>query len=182
MDTITASLPTGVRIDRLVAHEDSRGCLSEIFRAEWGVGIDPVQWNFVRSEPNVLRGVHVHPIHTDYLILVGGAMTMCLHDIRSGSPTKGETVMVELTGEQLKAVTTPPGVAHGFWYPEASTHFYAVSHYWNPKDEMGCAWTAPELGAKWPSSFPILSSRDAALGSYGEMVEQYVAALRLRAS
>ena len=182
MDTITESLPNGTRIGRLIAHDDPRGRLTEIFRAEWGVGVDPVQWNFVRSEANVLRGVHVHPVHTDYLILVGGAMMLCLHDIRAGSPTQGKTVVLALNGEQLEAITIPPGVAHGFWYAEESTHFYAVSHYWNPQDELGCAWNAPELHANWPSSSPILSSRDAGLGSYREMVEQYIAASRKHAS
>ena len=41
----------------LVAHPDSRGTLTELFRQEWFDGPCPLQWNMVQSEANVLRGV-----------------------------------------------------------------------------------------------------------------------------
>jgi dTDP-4-dehydrorhamnose 3,5-epimerase len=175
-------LPPGVRLGRLVTHADSRGDLTEIFRAEWGVGMEPVQWNLVHSRADVLRGVHVHHRHSDYLLLVRGAMRLLLHDIRSDSPSRGGTVMLEVTSAPLTPITIPPGVAHGFWFSEDSTHIYAVSHYWNLADEIGCAWNAPELDAAWPAVRPTLSARDAALGGYRAMVDAYEAARRSLAS
>ena len=40
-----------------MTHADARGSLTELFRDEWGTGIQPVQWNASHSAPNVLRGV-----------------------------------------------------------------------------------------------------------------------------
>lgn len=59
-------LPSQCVLRNLTTHSDHRGALTEIFRKEWQTGIEPVQWNFVHSQPNVLRGVHVHVLHTDY--------------------------------------------------------------------------------------------------------------------
>ena len=44
---------------------------------------DPAtQWNMVRSRPNVLRGVHAHRQHIDYLTMVSGIMILGLQDLR----------------------------------------------------------------------------------------------------
>src|SRR6266516_3223257 len=52
-----AGLPVGVELFPLEMHPDTRGCLTEIFRAEWDTGVSPVQWNVVSSQAGVLRGV-----------------------------------------------------------------------------------------------------------------------------
>src|SRR6266550_587769 len=74
----TAALPThpcatgllqGVTLRSLQTHHDERGSLTELFRASWETGIDAVQWNHSVSKARVLRGVHVHVKHADYLIL-----------------------------------------------------------------------------------------------------------------
>jgi dTDP-4-dehydrorhamnose 3,5-epimerase len=60
-----------IQIVTLSPLRDRRGSLTEIFRQEWVNSVVPVQWNYVQSEANVLRGVHVHVNHIDYLV-VGG--------------------------------------------------------------------------------------------------------------
>ena len=80
-------VPDGVKIQSLTTLEDSRGSLTEMFREEWGLGPRPLQWNVVRSEANVLRGVHAHRTHVDYLAMIMGEMVLCLHDLRPASPT-----------------------------------------------------------------------------------------------
>jgi dTDP-4-dehydrorhamnose 3,5-epimerase len=156
-------LPHGVTLRRLVPHRDERGAFTELFRSEWGVGVDPVQWNAVVSAPNVLRGVHVHPRHDDYLIVHAGRAAVGLCDLRPGSPTEGDACLVEVDGAEPAALTIPHGVAHGFWFLEASSHIYAVSHTWDPADELGCHWADPELGISWPAGEPRISERDAGL-------------------
>jgi len=157
-------LPIGVRVASLEMHRDHRGAFTELFREEWGGGVRPVQWNVVRSGARVLRGVHVHVRHADYLSVVSGRASVGLKDLRRGSPTEGLARLVELSGDSIASITIPPGVAHGFLFHEPSLHVYAVSRYWDPEDELGCHWADPALDFAWPCDDPILSSRDADAG------------------
>ena len=165
-------LPQGVCVRSLVGHRDDRGCFTEVFRAEWETGVAPVQWNVVESQAGVLRGVHVHLLHDDYLILVSGRASIGLKDLRPESPTAGLATVVELAGERLQALTIPPGVAHGFYFHEPSRHLYAVSRYFDPADELGCHWNDSELGIRWPVTQAITSRRDAAAPSLSVLVEE----------
>lgn len=167
-------LPPGVQLRSLLPHKDDRGVFLEAFREEWSTGCDPVQWNVVRSEPDVLRGVHVHSSHTDYLLVISGRMFLGLHDIRPNAPTDGLSAMLVLDASTPTAVTVPPGVCHGFYFPEPSIHMYAVSHYWDETDELGCRFDESELGLNWPNREPKLSRRDGLASSYGEMRDQFL--------
>jgi dTDP-4-dehydrorhamnose 3,5-epimerase len=162
-------LPEGVSILRLTPHADDRGVFTELFRSSWDAGVAPVQWNAVRSEPNVLRGVHAHIRHADYLTVVAGKATIGLHDLRSGSPTEGLGATVELAAGEPAALVIPVGVAHGFYFHEASLHVYAVSHEFDPADELGCRWDDPALDIAWPCTEPLLSPRDRELGTLSEL-------------
>ncbi|HEY3026602.1 MAG TPA: dTDP-4-dehydrorhamnose 3,5-epimerase family protein [Pyrinomonadaceae bacterium] len=165
------SLPQGVIRRSLQTCHDERGSLTELFRASWDTGMEVVQWNYAESEAGVLRGVHVHARHADYLILLRGRAVIGLRDLRSGSPTESMSALVEMQGTKLHALTIPPGVAHGFYFPEPSAHLYAVTEYWDPKDELGCHWADAELEINWPMTAPVISARDAGLPSLRELVE-----------
>ena len=173
MVTPSSKLPHGVILRCLDAHDDERGRFAELYRREWHTGIDPVQWNVVRSAANVLRGVHLHVAHSDYLLVADGAMVLGLHDARDKSPTRGLSATIRLTADLRNTVFIPTGVAHGFYFPVPSIHLYATSHYWNVADELGCRWNDPELAIDWPCSAPMLSSRDQAAGSLAEALELY---------
>src|SRR5437762_735619 len=129
-------LPHGVQLQQLEMHADSRGSLTEVFRREWNAGMEPVQWNATHSATGVLRGVHVHLLHHDYVVLLHGRMSMGLKDLRTESPTSGMAAVLELSGERLQSVMIPPGVAHGFYLSEPSIYLYGVSHYWTMDDEL----------------------------------------------
>lgn len=165
------SLPLGVSLRSLQTHHDERGSLTELFRASWVAGTGVVQWNYSESKARVLRGVHVHVKHADYLILLRGHATIGLRDLRRGSPSENMTALVEMKGTKLHALTIPPGVAHGFYFHEPSTHLYAVSEYWDKRDELGCRWADPELEINWPDVAPLISERDAALPSLRDLIE-----------
>jgi dTDP-4-dehydrorhamnose 3,5-epimerase len=162
----------GVRVRQLVPHADARGSLTELFRDEWGAGIRPIQWNVSHSAANVLRGVHVHPRHTDYLVLIRGRASVGLRDLRPGSPTEGTVMLFDMTGERPTALTLPPGVAHGFLVHEPSSHVYAVSDYWDPADELRCHWADPALQIPWPISEVLLSDHDATAPPLAELLDQ----------
>jgi dTDP-4-dehydrorhamnose 3,5-epimerase len=162
-------LPAGVQVMPLVTHADPRGHLTELLRTTQHPSPAPVQWNAVKSEAGVMRGVHVHKVHWDYFFLLAGEMLLGLHDMRTASPTYRRSAIIPLTGEELKSVVIPPGVAHGFYYPRASMHVYSVSEYWDPADELGCCWNSPELDLAWPCSDPALSERDRSADSYDSL-------------
>ena len=157
------TLPSGVFVTPLRTHVDKRGSFTEVFRQTWFNEIVPIQWNFVASRANVLRGVHVHLRHSDYLILLSGRICVALKDLRPASPTQGMATMIQMTGQALRSLIIPPGVAHGFYFPEESTHVYAVSEYWSVDDELGFHYADPGLHLTWPNPAPIVSPRDAAL-------------------
>ena len=157
-------VPDGVAVSRLTTHRDPRGSLTETFRVEWGTGVEPVQWNLVRSAPNVLRGMHVHFHHVDYYVLVSGTATLGLHDMRATSATRSCAATMTLSAEDMTAIAIPPGVLHGFYSPAESIFQVGLTAYWDPLDEHGCRWDDPMLGVAWPAGIaPILSPRDAGL-------------------
>lgn len=157
----------------LQARRDERGVLTEVFRNEWlGPHSAPVQWNYVRSEPDALRGVHVHLLHVDYLIVLRGTMILGTCDLRENTPGFLESRLTELRGDELTIVTVPTGIAHGFYFPEATDMLYSVTHYWDPvHDELGCRWDDPELKLDWPVKSPLLSPRDREAPSLSELLQ-----------
>lgn len=165
-------LPHGVHINELKMHNDARGTFTEVFREEWKTGISPVQWNVVRSHTNVLRGVHVHVTHDDYLILLEGHALIGLQDLRKGSPTEDMAIIIEMFGKKLSSIMIPHGVAHGFYFTMPSMHLYAVSEYWNPNDELRCKWTDPHLHIPWPFQEAHISECDARASSFKEVADK----------
>lgn len=160
----------GVMFVPFEVRSDDRGGLAEIFRSEWSAEQDPVQWNVVTSVPGVLRGVHCHWSHTDFLTVVGGELILGLVDVRRASPTFGRSELHRIPALS-GGIAIPVGVAHGFAFEVETTMVYGVSHYWNLDDELGCRWDDPAIGITWPLTEPILSERDRTAGSYDELVD-----------
>jgi dTDP-4-dehydrorhamnose 3,5-epimerase len=168
---LTEEIPEGVILRDLKSYRDDRGCLTEVFRSQWANDEAFLQWNFVESEPNTLRGVHVHPVHADYLVTIQGLLMLGLHDLRNWSPTFGMSCLIDLSGDRMQSAFIPPGVAHGFYFPGASCYFYGVTDYWSPADELGCIWNDPQLGIPWPVTNPVLSQRDRDAGSFRRLMQ-----------
>jgi len=144
----------------LPCHPDHRGQIVELFQDQWRVGTRPVQWNIFNSTANVLRGVHVHLRHWDYLIVTAGSVLVALRDMRRDAPTDGLAVTFELDAGSLVALIIPPGVGHGFYSARPASMLQGVSHYFDTSDELGCHWADPDLGIAWPNIDPLLSDRD----------------------
>ena len=164
-------VPVGVRVRPLTMHRDDRGAFTEIFREMWDTGAEPIQWGLMDSGANVLRGVHVHVNHVDYVVVVSGRVLVGLRDLRRGSPTYGLSTLLDLRGDALTGLTIPPGIAHGLYWPEPALVVLGVSHYWDPTDELGCQWDDPALEIPWPVTAPHLSKRDAAGPPLSEILD-----------
>jgi dTDP-4-dehydrorhamnose 3,5-epimerase len=164
-----AVVPSGVVFRELKTITDNRGDLTELYRNPWAPGDVPVQWNLTYSRANVLRGVHVHKRHVDFLTIIAGEMLVGLEDVRperTGSPS----LMVRMSAADPHLVIIPPGVAHAFYFETAGTHIVGVTTEWDGHDEYGCHWQDPELQMDWPFSDPHLSLRDSQAGSRSEMI------------
>jgi dTDP-4-dehydrorhamnose 3,5-epimerase len=77
---------------------------------------------------------------------------------------------VELSSESPSAMTVPPGVLHGLYFPVDSILLTVESRVYDPEEEVACQWDDPELDIPWPFSAPILSDTDRVAQSYREMM------------
>src|SRR3954465_14319233 len=86
---------------------DPRGCLCEIYRAEWPGAFPTVQWNACISKAGSIRGVHVHVDYDEYYTPLAGRGLLGLHDVRRQSPTFERSVAAEWHAEDKCAVVIP---------------------------------------------------------------------------
>ena len=170
-------LPDGVVLRALPHADEAAQRIVDVFRADRILDVSPLQWNYVRSKANTLRGVHVHFDHWDYLHVVSGEMLLGLHDLRPGSATYRLAAQCRLSGDCPASIAIPPGVAHGFYFADSGSFFYALSSYWTTADELGCRWDDPALGLSWPTSDPLLSARDTTAPTYAELAKAVAAGL-----
>jgi dTDP-4-dehydrorhamnose 3,5-epimerase len=157
------ALPHGVEARPLRMHADDRGRVGEIFRAEWVSATPPLQWSMTSSEGGVMRGVHLHLRHDDYIVVLQGEVQFGLRDLRPGSPTYGRSALIDLHGARPTALIIPNGVAHGLLILTASIYVLGNSHYYDADDELGCHWQDRALELRWALTDAKLSARDAAL-------------------
>ncbi|MGD2082159.1 MAG: dTDP-4-dehydrorhamnose 3,5-epimerase family protein [Chromatiales bacterium] len=160
----------GVRIVNIEPHADQRGAFTEVFRSDWKLGCNPVQWNLDHSVAGTLRGLHAHKARYDYLTLVWGRMFLALHDARPQSSTFGLTLTADLSPSTARALILPPGVAHGFYYPEDSAVLIGFTVAWDPSDDIRCHYLAPELGIRWPGPVEHISPSDASAPGYRDFL------------
>ena len=150
-------IPDVVVIEPTV-HGDSRGYFVETFRQDkleefLGYKINFCQDNESKSSYGVLRGLHFQqaPFAQSKLVrVVKGAVLDVAVDIRKGSPTFGQHVAVELSGENKKQLLIPRGFAHGFVVLEDDTIFaYKVDNYYSPECDRGIAFDDKNLNIDW---------------------------------
>jgi len=147
---------------------DQRGFFMESWHAkkykDHGLNITFVQDNHSRSERGVLRGLHyqlVQPQGKLVRVLSGTVFDVAV-DIRKGSPSFGQWVGFELSGENHLQVYVPPGFAHGFCVLSESADFmYKCTNFYAPEHERGILWNDPAIGIEWPGSNFLISEKDA---------------------
>ena len=152
---------------------DERGFFLESYNQkafDEAVGFEArfVQDNHSRSAKDVLRGLHFQrPPHAQGKLVrvTQGSVFDVAVDIREGSPTCGQWVGVELSGDNHKQMWIPPGLAHGFLVTSDSADFlYKTTDYYAPQSEGCIRWDDPALGIEWPlpGTAPAISAKDAA--------------------
>jgi dTDP-4-dehydrorhamnose 3,5-epimerase len=162
----------GLELRPLTMNCDSRGVFTEIFCDSWKLPIAPVQWSLVTSKARVLRGMHLHVRHDEYITVIQGRACVGLYDMRPASPTVGQSALIELDGQAQCCLSFPRGILHGWYFHEDSVHLQAVSESYEdygPDDNRGCLWSDPELNIAWPDASPILSPRAAAFPTLAQL-------------
>lgn len=149
---------------------DARGYFFESWNRERmaGAGIvsDFVQDNESLSAKGVLRGLHYQltPYSQAKLVrVVRGRVMDVVVDIRLGSPTFGEHVALELSGDNKRMCFIPRGFAHGFLALEEGTVFaYKCDNKYAASHERCISPFDPALGIDWGADRDavVVSGRD----------------------
>ena len=93
-------------------------------------------------------------------------------DLRSNSPTYGQSDAVELSSANHFIVHIPAGFAHGFLSLEdGSCLVYKTDAVHSPEHDAGIRWDS--FGFEWKTESPIISARDAALPAFGDFVSPF---------
>lgn len=150
--------------------DDARGYFFESYsKRRFDEAVKPVEFvqdNESMSTRGVIRGLHFQrpPFSQSKLVrCVRGAVLDVVVDIRRGSPTYGQHVAVELTGENRRQLFVPRGFAHGFAVLSDEAVFqYKCDNYYHPESEGGISIADNSLGIDWrinPAE-AILSDKD----------------------
>lgn len=148
---------------------DERGFFMETFQEEryqetLGITDHFVQDNLNFSKKGVLRGLHYQapPMAQGKLVSVlRGRVLDVAVDIRVGSPTYGQHVTVELSGDNHRQLWISRGFAHGFVVLEDDTYFtYKCTNLYSKEHDRGVLWSDPALGIEWGNVMPIVSEKD----------------------
>ena len=149
---------------------DARGWFTETWNtermAEAGLDLPWVQDNHSFSAAKgTLRGLHYQtpPRAQDKLVRCsrGGILDVAV-DIRTGSPSYGHWVGVELSAENGRQLLVPKGFLHGFLTLTDDVEVqYKCTDLYAPDHDGAVRWDDPALGIDWGVAVPILSDKDA---------------------
>lgn len=149
---------------------DSRGYFFESYsKKEFDEKVRPidfVQDNQSFSSYGVVRGLHFQQgrhSQSKLVRVIQGTVLDVAVDIRHGSPTFGQHVAVELSGENQRQLFIPRGFAHGFAVLSETALFqYKCDNLYCPESEGAIAYDDPALGIDWriPPEAIKLSEKD----------------------
>ena len=169
MEIIKTALEGVVIIEPRI-FKDERGYFYESFsQREFDEKVMPIRFvqdNESMSVKNVIRGLHYQKMPYTQSKLVRctqGTVLDVVVDIRKGSPTFGQHVTVELSGENHRQLFIPRGFAHGFAVLSDTAVFqYKCDNFYAPQAEAGIQLSDSTLGIDWriPLQESILSAKD----------------------
>lgn len=172
---ITHTKLDGVFIIEPKIFNDARGYFFESFsQREFDEKLAPllghtvhfVQDNESKSSYGVIRGLHFQrmPYTQSKLVrVVQGRVLDVAVDIRQGSPTFGQHVAVELSGENHRQLFISRGFAHGFAVLSDTAIFqYKCDEFYHPEAEGGLNILDEELAIdlRIPQEAALFSDKD----------------------
>lgn len=158
-------------------HGDYRGWFYESYSSRelqtYGLRANFVQDNRAFSRMSgTLRGLHcqVNPMAQAKLVsCLRGAILDVAVDVREGSPTYLQHLVVKLTAENRREFFIPRGFLHGYVTLEDNTEvFYKVDQFYDPASDRSVRYDDPALGINWGVNFPVLSNKDVQAPCFAE--------------
>ena len=161
---VLAGLLAGCSNTATFDYAASQGTMAR-FR-EAGIDCGFLQDNESKSRYGVLRGLHFQKMpytQAKLVRVISGRVLDVAVDIRRQSPTFGQHVAVELSGDDHRQLFIPRGFAHGFAVlSEEAVFAYKCDNVYMPSSEAGIRLDDPSLGIDWqiPRDKWILSEKD----------------------
>lgn len=151
-------------------YQDHRGSFFESFNQEKFSQLVCKEVSFIQdnqsvSAQGVIRGLHyqIQQSQGKLVRVISGRIFDVVVDLRSWSPTFGQSYSKVLTQVDRSQLWIPPGCAHGFMaLSDRATVAYKTTDYYAPQHERTILWDDPDIGVSWPSLEvpPILSEKD----------------------
>jgi dTDP-4-dehydrorhamnose 3,5-epimerase len=133
--------------------------------SDWGLESDFSQCSLsFNSLKGTVRGMHFQQEPFAEVKLVRctqGAIVDVAIDLRPGSPTQFQSIIVELSAENRRALYIPNGFAHGFQTLTPNTEVsYQISGAYVASAALGCRFDDPAVQIAWPLPVAMISERD----------------------
>lgn len=177
MNVRTTSI-AGVLVFVPTPHHDDRGFFTRTFDAEVAAahGLEPASFaqdSQSRSRVGALRGMHVRSGVGEAKLVrcARGAIHDVVVDARRDSPGFGRFEAFRVDDEAFWHVYIPPGLLHGFQVlTEYADVCYRIDRRHDPSEDQAVRYDDPQLGITWPLQVTDISTRDAAAGSWADLV------------
>ena len=120
--------------------------------------------NSLSFKKGTLRGMHYQlapKAETKVVRCLFGALHDVILDIRSGSPTFGQSFGADLSADNRRMMYVPKGFAHGFITLTDDTEaYYLVDEFYAPECERGIRWNDSRFSIQWPIEPVVISKKD----------------------
>jgi len=177
---VHATALAGVLIFVPAPHYDDRGFFTRTFDAATALrhGLDPggfLQDSQSRSKMGVVRGLHGRSGSGEAKLVrcARGAVHDVLVDARPSSATFGQSEAYQLDDDLFWHLYVPPGFLHGF---QALSEFadvcYRIDRMHDPTEDIAVRYDDPDLAIGWPLPVTAISARDAAAGSWQDLLNR----------
>ena len=152
----------GLKLIKSKIYRDNRGFLREVYKDK--LLNDSFLFDVMSySKKNVLRGLHIQTQKSQAKIITvtHGKILDVVVDLRKNSKTFGKYFSIVISQNSEFSFYIPKGFAHGFLcLSKECTVNYRCSQYRHKKSETTLNWDDKDVGIKWPTKKPILSSKD----------------------
>ena len=134
----------GLVVRELKPMVDGRGELTELWSKPWlADGLIAFEHVYQSATDfGVVKGWHLHKIHTDQMVVTRGKLQLCLVDLRQSSSTFGHVNVLYLGIQKPRLVKIPPMILHG-WKALSAPEVLVTnlqSHVYDPRDEYKFPW------------------------------------------
>lgn len=146
---------SGVFVKKVIKHSDKSGFFAELIKFGEETFHKVLQTSYSETKPGVIKAWHIHDYPESWCVVKGRAMVV-LHDLRPDSPTHGKTQVIYAGEDDLKVITIPGLVAHGYKPVGRKTMgiIYHSSQAYNPKVKAirEIPYNDPTINFDWTKS------------------------------